>query len=53
MARVTIKNKNTTSLGDIFHVMDKFSSLKLEKSVNLSLGQREKTDMAFQTKFIR
>ena len=40
MAKVAIKSENITSFGGIFHVMDIFSRLGLEKQIDLTLGRR-------------
>ena len=40
MAKVAIKSENITSFGGIFHVMDIFSRLGLEKLIDSSLGTR-------------
>ena len=48
MAKVAIKNENITSFEGIFHVMDTFPKLGLEKLIDSTLGQRGSTGKAFQ-----
>ena len=47
MAKVAIKSENITSFGGIFHVMDIFSRLGLEKLIDSSLGTRGLTGKAY------
>ena len=39
MAKVAIKNENTTSFGEIYHIMDVFSKLGFEKLTESVLGK--------------
>ena len=47
MAKVAIKNKNITSFGGIYHIMDVFSKLGFEKLTESVLGKRGSSGKAF------
>ena len=47
MAKVAIKNINITSFGGIYHIMDVFSRLGLEKLTESVLGKRGSSGKAF------
>ena len=47
MTKVTIKNENITPFGGIYHVMDVFSKLGLEKLTESVLGKRGSSGKAF------
>ena len=47
MAKVVIKNKNTTSFGGIYHIMDIFSKLGFDKLTESVLGKRGSSGKAF------
>ena len=47
MTKVVIKNKNITSFGGIYHVMDVFSKLEFEKLTESMLGKRGNSGRAF------
>ena len=47
MAKVAIKNENTTSFGEIYHIMDVFSKLGFEKLTESVLGKRGSCGKAF------
>ena len=47
MAKVVIKNKNTTSFGGIYHIMDIFSKLGFDKLTGSVLGKRGSSGKAF------
>ena len=47
MAKVAIKNENTTSFGEIYHIMDVFSRLGFEKLTESVLGRRRCSGKAF------
>ena len=47
MAKVATKNKNITSFGGIYHIMDVFSKLGFEKLTESVLGKRGSSGKAF------
>ena len=47
MAKVAIKNKNITSFGGIYHIMNVFSKLGFEKLTESVLGRRRCSGKAF------
>ena len=47
MAKVAINNENTTSFGEIYHIMDVFSKLGFEKLTESVLGKRGSCGKAF------
>ena len=47
MTKVAIKNKNITSFGGIYHIMDVFSKLGFEKLTESVLGKRGSSGKAF------
>ena len=47
MEKVAIKNKNITSFGGIYHIMDVFSKLGFEKLTESVLGKRGSSGKAF------
>ena len=47
MTKVAIKNVNITSFGGIYHIMDVFSKLGIEKLTESVLGKRGSSGKAF------
>jgi len=47
MTKVAIKNKNITSFGGIYHIMEVFSKLGFEKLTESVLGKRGSSGKAF------
>lgn len=47
MTKVAIKNENITSFGEIYHIMDVFSNLGIEKLTESVLGKRGSSGKAF------
>ncbi len=47
MTKVAIKNKNITSFGGIYHIMDAFSKLGFKKLTESVLGKRGSSGKAF------
>ena len=48
MTKVAIKNMNITSFGGIYHIMDVFSKLGIEKLTESVLGKRGSSGKAFR-----
>ena len=47
MAKIAIKKENITSFGGIYHIMDVFSKLGIEKLTESVLGKRGSSGKAF------